>query len=71
MSPLSKDWGLFAYKGEKMSQEKIICGRCKQECKEQIDSNPTFFGSYIAKTLVEAICIDCWKKGENWDKLKK
>jgi hypothetical protein len=51
-----------------MSKKTPICRKCKKVCKEQVDSNPTWFGKYRNADLIEAICIDCWKKGENWEK---
>lgn len=51
-----------------MNDKKPVCRKCKKECMEQIDSNPTWFGKYCKDVLIEAICIDCWKNGERWEK---
>jgi len=51
-----------------MDEKTPICGRCGNKCKEQEYAEPTWFGRYERDRLIEAICIDCWKKGEKWDK---
>ena len=43
-----------------------ICRKCKGKCKEQTHGDPTWFGKYQNEDLKEAICIDCWNKGEHW-----
>lgn len=54
-----------------MEKEIIICSRCGSKCKEMIDSKPTWFGSYQNDKRLEVICIDCWEKGERWNKEEK
>ena len=54
-----------------MEKEIIICSRCGQKCKKQIDYNPTWFGRYKNDQLLEAICVECWNKGEKWNKKDK
>ena len=51
-----------------MSEKTPVCSRCGKECEEQTHGNPTWFGSYQNEKLVEVICIDCWEKGEKWEK---
>lgn len=50
----------------------IVCRCCGKTCEEPTaNRRPTWFGSYERDKLVEAICIDCWEKGERWDKKRK
>jgi len=50
-----------------MDEKRPICRKCKKQCEEQIYADPTWFGKYSRDKLVEAICIDCWRKGERWE----
>jgi hypothetical protein len=52
----------------KNEKEKVTCRKCKQECKPMIDCNPTWYGRYKNDQLTEAICAECWGKGEKWEK---
>lgn len=54
------------FKKENMKDKTPICRKCKKQCKKQVDANPTWFAKYHKDNLVEAICIDCWNKGEKW-----
>ena len=54
-----------------MDKKTPTCRKCKTQCKEQVDSHPTYFAKYIGTELVEAICADCWKNGERWEKDSK
>lgn len=54
-----------------MKKEEITCSRCGAKCKEMINSRPTWFGKYCRDKLIEVICIDCWEKGEKWEKKDK
>ena len=54
-----------------MENEVIVCSRCDQRCKEAEHGNPTWFGRYENDKRLEVICIECWKKGERWEKAKK
>jgi len=49
-----------------MNEKAPICSRCKKQCGEQINSDPTWFGKYSFDELVEVICIECWKNGKRW-----
>ena len=51
-----------------MKEKTLICRKCKIKCKEQSGVNPTWFGKYQNEDLIEVICVDCWKKGERWEK---
>lgn len=50
-----------------MNEKKPICRKCGNECKEQFYGDPTGFGKWVGQKLEEAICIDCWNKGERWE----
>ena len=50
-----------------MNNKIPICSRCKKICKKQEYADPTWFGKYLGDKLLEAICIDCWEKGEKWE----
>jgi hypothetical protein len=50
-----------------MDEKRPICKKCNSQCKEQIHADPTWFGRWLGDKLMEAICIDCWNKGEKWD----
>jgi hypothetical protein len=51
-----------------MNKKTPICRKCKSQCKEQIRIEITWFGKWVGCELIEAICIDCWTKGETWEK---
>ena len=51
-----------------MESEVIVCSRCHKTCKAMVDRNPVWFGRYENEKQLEVICIDCWKKGERWEK---
>ena len=44
----------------------VICDKCKKECKEMIDDNPTWYGKMYNDKLVTTICIDCWNQGKRF-----
>jgi len=50
-----------------VNETQPICRKCKKQCEEQKNANPTWFGKYRNADLIEAICIECWKNGEKWE----
>jgi hypothetical protein len=54
-----------------MKDKTPICSRCGRECKEQTHADPTWYARYQNEHRKEVICVECWNKGERWDKKNK
>ena len=50
-------------KMKEIKREVYVCSHCQNKVKEQIDCNPTWYGTFRKEDPLEIICIDCWDKG--------
>lgn len=45
-------------------KEEAKCSVCSEKVKPMIDSNPTWFGTYLSDKIIKVVCSECYGKGE-------